>query len=71
MELSQLEVFLSVAREHRFSRAAKKLYRTQSAVSQTIRNWRMNWGRACLTVRRAKAFSPMPGKCFMNTPRSC
>lgn len=37
MELSQLEVFLMVAREGRFSRAAEKLYRTQSAVSQTIR----------------------------------
>src|ERR1700691_1183074 len=37
MELSQLEVFLAVAREHRFSRTAEKLHRTQSAVSQTIR----------------------------------
>jgi DNA-binding transcriptional LysR family regulator len=37
MELSQLEVFLAVAREGRFSRAAEKLFRTQSAVSQTIR----------------------------------
>jgi DNA-binding transcriptional LysR family regulator len=37
MDLSQLEVFLAVAREGRFSRAAEKLYRTQSAVSQTIR----------------------------------
>jgi DNA-binding transcriptional LysR family regulator len=36
MELSQLEVFLAVARERRFSRAAEKLFRTQSAVSQTI-----------------------------------
>jgi len=36
MELSQLEVFLAVARERRFSRA-EKLHRTQSAVSQTIR----------------------------------
>ena len=36
MELSQLEVFLAVAREGRFSRAAEKLHRTQSAVSQTI-----------------------------------
>lgn len=36
MELAQLEVFLTVARERRFSRAAEKLYRTQSAVSQTI-----------------------------------
>src|SRR5262245_23384927 len=37
MDLSQLEVFLAVAREGRFSRAAEKLYRTQSAISQTIR----------------------------------
>lgn len=36
MELSQLEVFLTVARERRFSRAADKLFRTQSAVSQTV-----------------------------------
>jgi len=37
MDLSQLEVFLTVAQEKRFSRAAEKLFRTQSAVSQTIR----------------------------------
>jgi DNA-binding transcriptional LysR family regulator len=36
MDLGQLEVFLTLARERRFSRAAEKLYRTQSAVSQTI-----------------------------------
>src|SRR5437764_3659058 len=37
MEISQLEVFLAVAREGGFSRAAEKLYRTQSAVVQAIR----------------------------------
>ena len=37
MDLGQLEVFVAVAREGRFSRAAEKLYRTQSAVSQSIR----------------------------------
>jgi DNA-binding transcriptional LysR family regulator len=37
LDISQLEVFLAVARERRFSRAAEKLFRTQSAVSQTIR----------------------------------
>jgi DNA-binding transcriptional LysR family regulator len=37
VEISQLEVFLAVARERGFSRAAEKLYRTQSAVSQAIR----------------------------------
>ncbi|HUK25885.1 MAG TPA: LysR family transcriptional regulator [Terriglobales bacterium] len=37
MDLTQLEVFLTVAREGRFSRAAEKLHRTQSAISQTVR----------------------------------
>jgi len=46
MELSQLEVFLTVARERRFSRAAEKLYRTQSAVSQTIRKLEEELGEA-------------------------
>ncbi len=37
MDLFQLETFLTVAREGSFSRAAKKLYRTQPAISQTVR----------------------------------
>lgn len=36
MELFQLETFLSVAQEKSFSRAAARMHRTQSAVSQTI-----------------------------------
>lgn len=46
MELSQLEVFLAVARERKFSRAAEKLFRTQSAVSQTIRKLEDELGEA-------------------------
>lgn len=37
MDINQLEVFLSVAREKSFSRAAEALHRTQPAVSQAIR----------------------------------
>src|SRR5438874_11039677 len=37
MDISQLEVFRAVALEGGFSRAANKLYRTQSAVSQSAR----------------------------------
>jgi len=37
MELNQLETFLAVAEERSFSRAAVRLHRTQSAVSQVIR----------------------------------
>jgi DNA-binding transcriptional LysR family regulator len=46
MDLSQLEVFLTVARERRFARAAEKLFRTQSAVSQTIRKLEVDIGEA-------------------------
>lgn len=46
MELSQLEVFLAVARERKFSRAADKLFRTQSAVSQTVRKLEEELGEA-------------------------
>ena len=44
MDLSQLEVFLTVARERRFGRAAEKLFRTQSAVSQTVRKLELEIG---------------------------
>src|SRR5688500_15684957 len=37
MELAELRVFLAVAAERSFSRAALKLHRTQPAVSQSIR----------------------------------
>src|SRR5260370_25336016 len=37
VDLSELNVFLTVARERSFSRAAQKLFRTQPAVSITIR----------------------------------
>src|SRR5690242_17901686 len=37
MDISQFEVFLAVAREGGFSRAAGKLHRTQSAVSQAVK----------------------------------
>ena len=37
MELSELRVFLRVAAERSFSRAAMKLHRTQPAVSQSVR----------------------------------
>src|ERR1700730_14650765 len=46
MDLGQLEVFLAVAREGRFSRAADKLHRTQSAISQSIRKLEDDIGEA-------------------------
>jgi len=48
MELFQLETFLAVAEEKSFSRAAKRLHRTQPAVSQVIRNLEQELGELLL-----------------------
>ncbi|MGH9382931.1 MAG: LysR substrate-binding domain-containing protein [Vicinamibacterales bacterium] len=45
MELFQLEAFLAVVREGSFSSAAKALYRTQPAISQTIKKLEEEIGR--------------------------
>ena len=37
MDIAELEVFLTVASERSFSRAAARLHRTQPAVSQAVR----------------------------------
>jgi DNA-binding transcriptional LysR family regulator len=46
MDLFQIETFLTVVREGSFSRAAKKLFRTQPAVSQTVRKLESELGEA-------------------------
>ncbi|MCC7126263.1 MAG: LysR family transcriptional regulator [Acidobacteria bacterium] len=45
MDLAQLEAFLAVIREGSFSAAAKALYRTQPAISQTIKRLEDEVGR--------------------------
>ena len=66
MELSQLEVFLAVARERRFSRAADKLFRTQSAVSQTVRKLEEELG-VSLFLREGKRLRLAPaGKILLD-----
>jgi len=46
MDINQLEVFLAVAQEKSFSRAAEALHRTQPAVSQAIRRLETELGEA-------------------------
>src|SRR5438046_9149135 len=46
MDINQLEVFLGVANEKSFSRAAEALHRTQPAVSQAIRRLENELGEA-------------------------
>jgi DNA-binding transcriptional LysR family regulator len=54
MELGELKVFVTVAAEHSFSRAAIKLCRTQPAVSQAIRRLEEDLGER-LFDRRTKS----------------
>jgi len=54
MDLAALQVFQTVAREHSFSRAAEKLYRTQPAVSIAIRKLE-DWVGQPLFVRGSGA----------------
>src|ERR1700740_1394036 len=53
MDLSELQVFLTVAREGSFSRAAERLFRTQPAVSLAIRKLEDDLGQR-LFVRGAR-----------------
>ncbi len=53
MDLSQLQVFLAVAREQSFSRAAEKMFRTQPAVSIVIRKLEESVGQP-LVIRGAR-----------------
>src|SRR5216110_1526739 len=46
MDINQLEVFLAVAQERSFSRAAEALHRTQPAVSQAIRRLEAELGES-------------------------
>src|SRR5687767_15750284 len=54
MELGELKVFVTVATEHSFSRAALKLCRTQPAVSQAVRRLEEDLGEL-LFDRRTKS----------------
>src|SRR5213078_5352304 len=46
MDINHLEVFLAVAQERSFSRAAESLHRTQPAVSQAIRRLETELGES-------------------------
>jgi len=54
MDMGELEVFLAVAREKSFSRAAEKVYRSQPAVSMAVRRLE-EWVGRPLFVRGSRA----------------
>ena len=57
MDLSELNVFLTVARERSFTRAAAKLRLSQSALSQTVRQLEARLGVRLLT-RTTRSVAP-------------
>ena len=48
MDLTALRIFLAVAEERSFSRAAAKVHRTQPAVSQAVRRLEVDLGEAAV-----------------------
>ncbi len=54
MDLNELQVFLTVAREKSFTRAAARLYRTQPAVSMSVRKLQ-DWVGEPLFVKGSRA----------------
>ncbi|HMK31551.1 MAG TPA: LysR family transcriptional regulator [Terriglobales bacterium] len=66
MDLFQLETFLAVAREGSFSRAAKKLYRTQPAVSQAVRKLEEELGEPLFDRSSREGILTASGKVLEN-----
>jgi hypothetical protein len=54
MDLAELQVFLTVASERSFSRAAARLHRTQPAISQAVKRLEDDLGDACSTGRQGR-----------------
>src|SRR4026208_1402941 len=62
MDLGALKVFLAVAQERSFSRAAAKVHRTQPAVSQAVRRLELELGEQRVSRSPKAGTPPEPGK---------
>lgn len=59
-QLGDLAVFAAIASDRSFTRAARRLGVTQSALSQTMKRLEGSWGSACSPARRAASPRPLP-----------
>jgi hypothetical protein len=59
-QLGDLAVFAAIASERSFTRAARRLGVTQSALSQTMKRVEGQLGFACSPARRAASLRPLP-----------
>ena len=66
MDMNQLEVFLSVAQEKSFSRAAEALHRTQPAVSQAIRRLEAELGELLFDRSSKDGTLTAPGRVLLD-----
>src|ERR687883_356997 len=66
MDLSALKVFLAVAHERSFSRAAAKVHRTQPAVSQAVRRLETDLGEELIDRSSKSASLTDAGKVLEN-----
>ena len=55
MQLQDLNAFVAVAQDRSFSKAAKKMHRTQPAISQAIRRLEDELATSCSIAARATA----------------
>jgi len=58
MEMQALSIFLAVAHERSFSRAAAKVHRTQPAVSQAVRRLEAELGPVFIDHLGGKGLAP-------------
>ena len=69
MDIAELQVFLAVAAERSFSKAAHRLHRTQSAVSQAIRRLEDELGERLIDrSSRKDGRLDRGGRCCRTTP---
>ena len=66
MDFDQLNIFLEVARHSSFSRAAQKCFRTQPAISSSIKSLEDELGVKLFDRSGGKVSLTAPGKAFLN-----
>ena len=66
MDFDQLNIFLEVARHSSFSRAAQKCFRTQPAISSSIKSLEDELGVRLFDRGGGKVSLTAPGKAFLN-----
>ena len=68
MDLAELQVFLTVASERSFSRAAARLHRTQPAISQAVKRLEDDLGERLFDRSAKDGKLTEAGRVLLTTP---